>query len=160
MEGELFDLTSLLHSAQPVVEFAEAHSGLAVAASIGILLLLVVLAGSMLGLVEAALLTALILAAFQQGEQLLAVALFSVSVILAIANLRRRKGEQLNREIRWEVGQLHARVDDFLHAVDRRSQQLDLALAASAAERAAAKAAADEAQPSRRLNGGSDAHAS
>ncbi|PDT81688.1 hypothetical protein [Sinorhizobium sp. BJ1] len=87
--------------------------------------------GNAASLVEAIVLGLLVVFAAGQGDSVFVLLLFGMATIVAINGFRRRQDERIQLEMKKEIRDLRTRVDDFLDALDRRTKDLDLALAAA-----------------------------
>jgi len=129
-------LAAAVEWAASVVEYAELHWSLVLAAMVVVPVIVALYARSLSSLIETLVLVCLILFAAQRGELVLAVVLCGAAFLAAINGFRRRKADRMRLETKMEIRELARKIDVFLDGLDRRSHQIDLSLAALASSRA------------------------
>jgi hypothetical protein len=123
------DFSAAMDWASPLIAYVEPYSSFLLAAMIVLPPLIALYSGNAGSLVEAFILGLLIWFAVGEGEPVFVLLLFAMAIRAAVNGFRRRKDEHFRLEIRKDIGDLRKRVEDFLDALDRRTKDLDLALA-------------------------------
>ena len=123
------DFSAAMEWAGPLVAYAEPYNSFLLAAMIALPPLIALYSGNAASLLEAFVISLLVLFAAGEGEPVFVLLLFAMATRGAVNGFRQQKDEHFWLEIKTDIGDLRRSVDDFLDALDRRTKDLDLALA-------------------------------
>lgn len=153
------DFSAATEWAGPLIAYADPYISFVLAAMIALPLLIALYSGHAASVMEAFVFGLLGLFAAGEGEPVFALLFFAMAARAAVNGFRRRKDEHFRVEIKEDIGDLRKRVDDFLDALDRRTKDLDLALADATPNRDPSEAEGVEERggtPTRLHNGPAD----
>lgn len=154
-----FDFTPATEWAAPFVALAYPYGWLVLVGMIALPILVALYSRDFLSTVETLVLVVLVFFAGQQGEPVMAVALFGAAMLTAMWGFQRQREDRKYWQMRSELHDLATRVEDFLDALDRRSRHLDLTFATSASLRNPVEDEPEPAPPAHRHNGAGVAEA-
>ena len=154
-----FDFVPATEWAAAFVALAEPYGWVVLVGMIVLPILVALYSGYFFSMAETLVLAVLVFFAAQQGEPVMAVALFGGAMLTAIWGFQRQREDRKYWQMRNELHDLSTRVEDFLDALDRRSRHLDLTFATSASLRNPVEDEPEPSAPVRLRNGAGVAEA-